>query len=71
MTTVNCHSVAAAVVDPVVERLLLVAITPEQVYLALAADDLHQRHHHSHRAAELALERPRWETDRAERPSCR
>ncbi|MBX7554389.1 recombinase family protein [Streptomyces sp. tea 10] len=68
VTTPNCHSVAAAAVDPVIERLLLAALTPEQVHLALtAADALHQRHHRSHRAAELALERARWEADHAER----
>ncbi len=68
LTTPGCHSVAAAAIDPVVERLLLAALTPEQVHLALAAAEaVHDRHHRSHRAAELALERARYDADRAER----
>lgn len=68
VTTPGCHSVAAAAIDPVVERLLLAALTPEQIHLALAAaKDVHQRHHRSHRSAELAVERARYEADRAER----
>ncbi|MDJ0375835.1 recombinase family protein, partial [Streptomyces sp. H10-C2] len=68
VTTPGCHSIAAAAVDAQVTRLLLAALTPEQVHLALAAaDDLHHRHHRSHRGAELAVERARYEADRAER----
>jgi excisionase family DNA binding protein len=66
--TPGCHTIAAAAVDPGVVELLLAALTPEQVSLALAAsDEIHHRHRRSHRAAELAVERARYEADRAER----
>ncbi|MFF1498235.1 recombinase family protein [Streptomyces sp. NPDC058304] len=66
--TPGCHSIAAAAVDPQVVRVLLAALVPEQVHLALsAADEVHHRHQRSHRAAELAVERARYEADRAER----
>ncbi|MGW4985701.1 recombinase family protein [Streptomyces mirabilis] len=64
----GCHTIAAAAVDPKVAGLLLAALTPEHVQLALAAaDQVHHRHQRSHRAAELAVERARYEADRAER----
>ncbi|MGW4995531.1 recombinase family protein [Streptomyces mirabilis] len=64
----GCHSIAATAVDPQVVDLLLAALTPEQVHLALAAaDEVHHRHQRSHRAAELAVERARYEAERAER----
>jgi excisionase family DNA binding protein len=66
--TRGCDTIAAAAVDPQVARLLLAALTPEQVHLALAAaDQIHHRHQRSHRAAELAVERARYEASRAER----
>jgi hypothetical protein len=68
LLTPGCHSIAAASVDPQVVDLLLAALTPEQVDLALAAaDEVHHRHQRSHRAAELAVERARYEANRAER----
>ena len=49
-------------------RVLLDALTPEQVALALAAaDEVTGRHQRTSRAAELAVERARYEADRAER----
>jgi DNA invertase Pin-like site-specific DNA recombinase len=68
LTTPTCRSVAAATVDDAVARVLLDALTPEQVALALAtADEVAGRHQRVSRAAELAVERARYEADRAER----
>ena len=68
LTTPTCRSVAAATVDDAVAGVLLDALTPEQVALALsAADDVAGRHQRVSRAAELAVERARYEADRAER----
>jgi excisionase family DNA binding protein len=48
--------------------VLLDALTPEQAALALAAaDEIASRHQRASRAAELAVERARYEADRAER----
>jgi hypothetical protein len=68
LTTASCRSVAAAVVDAAVAGVLLDALTPEQVGLALcAADEVAGRHQRSSRAAELAAERARYDANRAER----
>ncbi len=68
LTTPSCRSVAAACVDAEVARALLDALTPEQVTLALsAAGQVTDRHQRVSRAAELAVERARYEADRAER----
>ena len=68
LTTPACRSVAAATVDDAVAAALLDALTPEQVALALsAADEVTGRHQRVSRAAELAVERARYEADRAER----
>jgi DNA invertase Pin-like site-specific DNA recombinase len=68
LTTLTCRSVAAATVDDAVARVLLDALTPEQVALALAAaDEVAGRHQRISRAAGLAVERARYEADRAER----
>ena len=68
LTTPRCRSVAAATVDDAVARVLLDALTPEQVALAFAAaDEVAGRHQRISRAAELAVERARYEADRAER----
>ena len=68
LTTPTCRSVAAATVDDAVAGVLLAALTPEQVALALsAADEVAGRHQRVSRAAELAVERARYEADRAER----
>jgi hypothetical protein len=53
--------------DAVAARLLA-QFTPDQITVALAAaDEVTTRHTRSHRAAELAVERARYEADRAER----
>ena len=71
LTTPACRSVAAATVDDAVARMLLDALTPEQVALALsAADEVAGRHQRVSRAAELAVERARYEAGRAERAFC-
>ena len=68
LTTPTCRSVTAATVDAAVAAALLDALTPEQVALALsAADEVAGRHQRTSRAAELAVERARYDADRAER----
>src|SRR5205823_3911072 len=68
LATPACRSVAAATVDDAIARVLLDALTPEQVGLALsAADEVAGRHQRVSRAAEFAVERARYEADRAER----
>jgi hypothetical protein len=60
--------VAAATVDDAVAGQLLDALTPGQVALALsAADEVAGRHQRVSRASELAVERARYDADRAER----
>src|SRR6185503_16261368 len=67
-TTSTCRSVAAATVDDAVADRLLGALNPTEVAVALAAaDEVADRHHRLGRAAELAVERARYEADRAER----
>jgi len=71
LTTPTCRSMAAATVDNAVAGMLLDALTPEQVALALAAaDEVAGRHQRVSRAAELAVERARYDADRAERAFC-
>jgi DNA invertase Pin-like site-specific DNA recombinase len=71
LTTPTCRSVAAATVDDAVADVLLAALTPDQVALALsAADEVADRHQRVSRAAELAVERARYDADRAERALC-
>ena len=71
LTTPSCRSVAAACVDAAVAAALLDALTPGQVALALsAADEVTGRHQRASRAAELAVERARYDADRAERAFC-
>jgi DNA invertase Pin-like site-specific DNA recombinase len=66
--TQSCRSIAAATVDGAVTRLLLTSLTSEQITLALdAAEEVAQRHTREHRAAQLTVERARYEADRAER----
>jgi len=67
-STAACRSVAAATVDDAVAGRLLAALNPHEVALALAAADaVADRHHRLGRAAELAVERARYQADRAER----
>ncbi len=71
LTTPACRSVAAATVDDAVAGVLLDALTPDQVALALAAaDEVAGRHQRVSRAAELAVERASYDADRAERAFC-
>ncbi len=71
LTTPSCRSVAAACVDAAVAGALLDALTPGQVALALsAADEVAGRHQRVSRAAELAVERARYDAGRAERAFC-
>ena len=71
LTTPACRSVAATTVDDAVARVLLDALTPGQVALALsAADEVAGRHQRVSRAAELAVERARYDAGRAERAFC-
>ncbi|SBW22291.1 hypothetical protein FDG2_2424 [Candidatus Protofrankia californiensis] len=66
--TPTCRSIAAHTVDDAVTRRLLAALSPEQISLALAAaGEVTGRHARAHRAAELAVERVRYDADRAER----
>ena len=66
--TTSCRSISAATVDAAVARLLLTSLTGEQITLAIdAAEQVADRHSRAHRAAELALERARYDAARAER----
>ena len=68
LTTPTCRSIAASTVDSAVASRLLHALTPAEVTLALAAaNEVTDRHQRISRAAELAVERARYEADRAER----
>jgi hypothetical protein len=68
LTTPTCRSIAAPTIDDAVAQRLLRALNPTEVALALAAaDDVTDRHQRVSRAAELAVERARYEADRAER----
>jgi DNA invertase Pin-like site-specific DNA recombinase len=67
-TTDACRSVRADVVDAAVTQRLLEALEPAEVALALAAaDEVADRRTRSIRAAELTVERARYDADRAER----
>jgi hypothetical protein len=66
--TPGCRSITAHAVDDAVAAVLLDALTPEQVALALAAaGEVTGQHQRAGRAAGLAVERARYEADRAER----
>ena len=68
MATPTCRSIAAGTVDDAVTERLLDALCPEEIAFALAAaDEVTDRRARRTRAAELALERARYEADRAER----
>ncbi len=67
-TTSGCRGISARTVDDAVTGRFLQAVTGEQISLALAAaEEVAARHTRSHRAAELAVARARYEADRAER----
>lgn len=68
MARATCRSITAATVDDVVAERLLDALNPEEVALALAAaDEVADRRARRNRSAELAVERARYEAERAER----
>lgn len=69
--TATCRSISAVSVDQAVAERLLEALNPEEVALALAAaDEVADRRARRSRAAELAVERARYQADRAERAFC-
>jgi len=66
--TLTCRSVSARAVDEIVAERLLAALTPDEVALAFAAAaEVTDRRARAGRAAELAVERARYDADRAER----
>jgi len=66
--TSTCRSISAHTVDDAVTQRLLAALNPEELVLAFAAaDELTGRRDRASRAAELAVERARYDADRAER----
>jgi DNA invertase Pin-like site-specific DNA recombinase len=68
VATPLCGSVRADTVDQAVTAALLAAVEPAQVTLALAAaEEVTTRRQRSVRAAELAVERARYDAERAER----
>ena len=68
VATPLCGSVRADTIDQAVAPALLAAVEPAQVALALAAaEEVTARRQRSVRAAELAVERARYDADRAER----
>ena len=68
MATATCRSISALTVDDAVAERLLSALDPEEVALALAAaDEVADRRASRSRAGELALERARYDAERAER----
>ncbi len=68
LATPACRSARAATVDHAVAGQLLAALSGEEVALALAAaDEVGRRRASTTRAAELAVERARYQAGRAER----
>ena len=68
VTTPTCRSIVASAVDTTIAERLLAALNPAEVALALAAaDHVTDRYQRVSRAAELAVERARYDADRAER----
>ena len=66
--TTSCRSVRSDTVDAAVSDCLLSAVSGEELTLALAAaDEVTERRARSTRAAELAVERAKYQADRAER----
>ncbi|HEY2269701.1 MAG TPA: zinc ribbon domain-containing protein, partial [Streptosporangiaceae bacterium] len=66
--TPDCQHASAAAVDAAVTRALFTAVAPEELRLAVAAaGEVTARRQRVTRAAELAVERARYQADRAER----
>ncbi len=71
MATPTCRSISAVTVDDAVAGVLLDALNPAEVALALAAaDEVADRRARRSRGAELAVERARYDAERAERAFC-
>ena len=69
--TPGCQHASAATVDAAVTRALFAAIAPDELELAIAAaGEVTARRQRATRAAELAVERARYQADRAERAFC-
>jgi DNA invertase Pin-like site-specific DNA recombinase len=67
----GCQHASAAVVDAAVTGALFTAIAPGELELAIAAaGEVTARRRRATRAAELAVERARFQADRAERAFC-
>jgi len=68
LATPTCRSISARTVDDAVAERLIAALNPEEVTLALAAaDEVTGRRDRASRAAQLTVERARYDADRAER----
>jgi len=68
LTTPTCRSIAASTVDTAVAERLLEALNPQEVALALAAaDQVADRYQRASRAAGFAVQRARYDAERAER----
>jgi DNA invertase Pin-like site-specific DNA recombinase len=66
--TPGCQHVSAATVDAAITQALFAAIAPGELALAIAAaGEVTSRRQRATRAAELAVERARYQADRAER----
>jgi Recombinase/Recombinase zinc beta ribbon domain len=66
--TPQCRTIDASTVDNAVGELFLNTVTAQQIGSALtAAEEVVDRHTRTHRAAELAVQRARYDADRAER----
>jgi DNA invertase Pin-like site-specific DNA recombinase len=66
--TPTCRSISAHTVDDAVAERLIATLNPEEVKLALAAvDEVTGRRDRASRAAQLAVERARYDADRTER----
>jgi hypothetical protein len=66
--TPQCRTIDASTVDNAVGELFLSTVTAQQIGSALtAAEEVVDRHTRTHRAAELAVQRARYDADRAER----
>ena len=69
--TPGCQHASAATIDAAVTRALFAAIAPAELELAIAAaGEVTDRRQRATRAAELAVERARYQADRAERAFC-
>ena len=69
--TPGCQHASTAAVDAAVTRALHAAIAPDELALAIAAaGEVTARRQRATRAAELAVQRARYQADRAERAFC-